>query len=222
MTKIGEFQRIKNKHYREFLDNGVMTFLTEEHIEKALNNVTEKYKSEGRALIIALYLTGARPNEVLRLFAKDISKEGSYIKVQIKGSKGGLPRPIHLRYSNKLAKELYAYSRGLFPDMYLFYNYRSSYTRTYILKGKDTRGQVKQIVDISDKLRYYFKKWFKGVLEEAIPPYYLRHNRFSRIAEKGATDDFIMFLKGSKSVESIRPYKHMSTHAAKKVAKLID
>lgn len=204
---------IKNKHYRQFLDNGVINLLTVEQINQALDNVKGKHRTEGRALLIALYYTGGRPNEVLRLQAKNITNQKSYIIIQIKGSKRGLPRPIYLQNKRKLVKELYKYACSLFPEQLLFFNYKSKYIRK--CKNGDR-------LEFTDSLRYYFKIWFKGVVEDPIPPYFLRHNRFSKLSEAGVDDNSLMQLKGSRTFQSIQAYKHLSVKSAKLLAKKID
>lgn len=208
-------QKITNKHYRQFLDKGIIEPINQEQILRALANIKGKRTREGRALLIAMYYSGARPNEVLRLKAKDIRKEDSYVLMRMQGSKGGLPRTIYLRYSKPLVKELYNYASGLFEEMLIFNNFRSNHVREVINK----KGEVKEYIEIADKLRYYFKKWFANVLEGSIPPYFLRHSRFSMLSESGITMQEIRMLKGSKTMQSVEPYIHMSSRAAKKIAK---
>ncbi len=202
--------KITNKNYRQFLDDGIITTLTENNIRAALHNVKGKHSREGKALLITLYYTGARPNEVLNLRGKDVIKEGSYIVIRMPGSKGGLPRPVYTPYKKELARVVYLYSMGVFPDMYLFFNYRSNCKR--YIKGKE-------YTEITHKLRYYFGKWFKGVIDGGIPPYFLRHNKFSKLAESGVSIENIKNLKGSKSIASVGSYTHMSTKSAKSLAK---
>lgn len=210
--------QIKNKNYRQFLDDGVISTLGEEEIKRALLNVKGKHIKEGRALIIMLYYTGARPNEVLQLQAKSISREKSYVLIQIPGSKGGLARPIYLPYRKDLVKEMYKYAIAIFPDQLLFYHYRNNYTRVRKLKS----GQIKEYTEITSKLYYFIKKWFDGVIDGSISTYFLRHNRFSKLSIAGANDTELRQLKGSKTVESIRPYQHLSKDSAMKIAKKID
>jgi site-specific recombinase XerD len=208
---------IKSKLYRQFLDDGLISLIGPDKLAKALDNVTGKYKQQGRALLICLYLTGARPNECLNLKAHEVKKEDSYIVIQMSGSKRGLPRPIYLQSKNPLVQELFKYAMGVFPDQYLFYDYRSDYTRVTM-----TKEGPKERHEITDSLRYHFKKWFKGVLDSDIPPYFLRHNRFSKLAEAGASDNELMQLKGSRTMDSIQSYKHMSSKSGKSTAKKID
>lgn len=209
--------KIKNANYRRFLDGGYIDIITDEQFNRALDNIKGKYKLEGRSLLISLYYTGARPVEILQLKGKSIIKDKNYIIVKIPGSKGGLPRSIHLRYKLKHVKELYQYSRGIFENMFLFYNFRNKYERI----AKTKKGIVKRI-EITGKLRYFIKKWFNGVIEDSITPYYLRHNRFSKLALKGIDDRTLRLIKGSKTAESINYYIHMSADISKKAAKKID
>jgi integrase len=217
-----EIKKIKNPHYLKFLQEGLIDLLTEEQILQALNRVRGRYKKEGRALIITLYLTGARPNEALRLKAKDIKRDGNHLRILIRGSKGGKARTIHLSMRNKLTKELYNYTKDIIPEILIFFHYRNKYTRyrEIIRFGKPT-GEFKQITTITDKLRYHFKIWFKDLGIEGIPPYFLRHNRFSSLAEQGATRDQLYQLKGASDDKSIDYYTHLSTDSSKKLSKLI-
>lgn len=209
-------KKITNKWYRQFLDTGAITLLTPQQIEVALSNVTGRCISEGRALICVAYLTGARPSEYLELKGRDITREGNIITVQMCGTKGGLPRPIYLNYKDIFVKELYKYTMGVFPDLYLFNSFRGYYVHNTISKHT---GKRYSNVEISAKLRYYFKKWFRH-LEGSISPYFLRHNKFSELSLKGADDNLLQQIKGSKGVESIRSYKHLSTKSAKQILKI--
>jgi site-specific recombinase XerD len=205
--------KITNEFYREFLDKGIIKTLGEEEIKKVLLNIKGKNVKEGRALIIALYYTGARPNEVLKALAKDVEKKGSYITIKLQGSKNGLPRTIYLKGKSELPKELYNFSLGIFPEMYLFHNFRSKRIRTHLTK----KGDKREYTIVSDKLYYWVKKWFENVQD--ISAYFLRHNRFSKLSESGITPEQIRILKGAKTFESVTPYLHMSTDISKKIAR---
>lgn len=209
--------KIKNKNYRKFLDEGIIDPITEEQINQALRNVRGRHSREGRALLITLYYTGARPNEVLRIQGKDVSRQDQYIIVKVKGSKGGLPRTLYFPYKKALLRELYTYATGRFPEMYLFYHFQNKYVRT--VPGKTG---PKQNTTITDKLRYHLNKWFEGVIEDSINPYFLRHNRFSKLAEAGLSMQDLRMIKGSRTTESVTPYLHMSAASAKKAAKKME
>lgn len=209
--------KINNPNYIKFLDEGIINVLTEEHINKALQNIKGKHIKTHRAFLIALYYTGGRPGEVLDLRGRDFSRDKSYILIKMAASKGGLPRTVRLRFSLPLVKELYFYAIGMFPDMYLFFYLRSNYIKKYI--GK--RGNEHVRIEKSAKLRYYFKRWFYNVIEGGINPYYLRHNRFSKLSEAGATMEDIRQIKGCKTFDSITPYIHMSKAKSVSLAKKI-
>ncbi len=211
-------EKIKNKHYKQFMEEGIIETISTDKIEQALNNIKGKHRKEGRCLLIAMYWTGARPNEILRIKAKDISKEKTYIKIMVLGSKGGLPRTIYIPQRKPFIKELYSYAMSFFEEILLFYNYRTAYKRKILNK----KGQEKEYYEMTDGLRGHFKKWFKGVTEDPIPPYFLRHNRFSKLSEAGASMEELRQIKGSKTFNSIQPYLHMSSKSAKSVGKKMD
>lgn len=211
-------KKIVNENYRKFLDEGVIDTISEEQLRQALNQIKGKNSREARALLIALYYTGARPNEILSMKAKDVTKEkNSYIKLKIKGSKGGLTRTIPLSYKNDLVREIYSFATATFPEMLLFYNFIGRYERTVVLKD----GSVKKRIDTTTKLRYHVSKWFEGIIDGSIPPYFLRHNRFSKLAEAGVEMSDIRLLKGAKSMESVTPYIHLSSKKMKKITRYI-
>lgn len=214
--------KIKNQNYRKFLDHGEIETLGRGDLTSALKNVGKgrhdsNHLREARALLITLYFTGARPAEVLEIRAKDVQHEDSYVTIKVVGKKGGLTRKIYLPFKDKYAREVYDYATGVFNDMLLFYHFRSAYQRT--TKGED--GEIHKRVDTTDKLRYWVKKWFTGVVPGSITPYFLRHNRFSKLAERGVDINDIRVLKGAKRVDSVIPYVHLSTKKAKDLARHI-
>lgn len=203
-----------NKRYKKFIDTGVIDVLNESDILLVINTIKSKHVIEARSLIIALYYTGARPVEILDLKAKDIKREGQYVTINVRGSKRGKPRVIHLRYKFIMVKELYKYASGLFENYLIFNHFRDSYKRVRMNK----KGIPINYIEITNKLRYHFNKWFKG----DINPYFLRHNRFSKLAIAGITDRELRTIKGSKTFDSIEPYIHLSSHASKNIAKKLE
>lgn len=205
--------KITNVNYRNFLDKGLIDLVDYDTLKKALakvEGINNNHVEEGRALLLALYYTGGRPVEVLDLKGEQVKKEDSFIKIEMQAAKQGLNRTIFLPYRYAGVKELYKYVVRCFPQMLLFYHYRSN--RKRIINGRE-------YVITTDNLFYYVKKWFTGIKD--INPYFLRHNRFSQLSEAGATDKELQQLKGAKTVESVQPYTHLSTRAAKKIAKHI-
>lgn len=205
--------KITNPNYRQFLDNGIIDFIEPEHLKDALNNVRSRYTKEGRALIILLYYTGCRPNETLKMLARDIKKDNSFIVAQVPGSKKGLPRAVYLK-PDDYTRELYKYASGLFPEMFLFPHFLGKYESTY----KNKRGETKPRKDLTYKIRDLIHRAFLKVIPGSISPYFLRHNRFSKLSAAGASMEEIRMIKGARSIESVHYYTHLSKKTARNLA----
>lgn len=210
--------RIKNEHYKQFMRGGLYTRITDFMYRKALKNVKGRYEIAGRGLLTVLYYTGCRPVEALDIITDNftLQTKGS-IGIMVPGSKRGRPRTIILNLSEPAVKELWQYVRKLPPKYRLFHMYRGEYVRKYVNK----HGKEITYIQTTDKFRYHFYKWFDGVIDGSIPPYYLRHNRMSKLAEAGLSMPQLQVFKGSKTYESITPYLHHSTAEAKKIVRLL-
>jgi len=211
---MGIMPKITNPEYRNFLDKGMIEILRLPELKTALNNVSGingKHIIEGRAFIIALYYTGARPCELLNLRAKAFKRKDTYVTAEIQAAKRGLNRTIYLPYRFAAVKELYAYAVRCFPNMYLFHHYRSDRLR----RLRTRNGELKEYRVISDNVYYHVKKWFGTI------PSFLRHNRFSALSEAGLTREEIRQTKGAKTTASVDPYLHLSGRTAKKIARFI-
>lgn len=209
--------QIKNKLYVQFLrEKGEIKIINEDDINLVLESIKTKHRLEARALVICLYYTGARPNEVLRLKSSDVVRDGRYINVRVVGSKRGLTRKLRLPIKLNLVKEFYRYVEGTPPEKLLFFNFIGNYERVRYKKN----GSISRRKETSDKLRYHINKWF-SVLPETITTYYLRHSRFSQLAEAGLSLQELKFWKGSRTVESIQPYLHMSARTSKTIGRAL-
>ena len=212
--------KITNPNYRKFLDKGLIDLISYDTMKKIINKVNginNLYQDEGRALMITLYYTGARPVEILNMKAKQIYRKKSYVAIELQAVKRGKNRTMLIPFRSRLIKQLYKYAATIFNDMFLFHHYKSKTRKQYYNK----QGDLIKYLDISDKLRYHVKKWTKTIIPDSITPYFFRHNRFSKLAEQGLTPQDIQFYKGSKSVKSVEPYLHLSTQKAEKIAKFI-
>lgn len=194
-----------------------MDFFDERHLDQVLSNINScKYSKEASALFICLYYSGARPAEVLELKGKNVYSKGRYIHIEMTGKKRGLSRLIVLK-KNQYSIQLLQYFMSLYPDVLAFKHFigKGKYQVKYKIKST---GEfiTKEYPCESYKLRYHFKKWTEGILE--IPPYYLRHNRFSKLAAAGVSLTDIQQMKGGKTLSCVQPYVHMSLHTAKRIA----
>lgn len=216
---------IKNKNYKAFLDGEPIEYVEEQHLKQALENIDlysrKGRREEGKALLIMLYYTGCRPAEALLCKAKQIEKDRTYIKIKLKTLKGGRARTIWLNTSiHPLTKILFEWRKKHYEEELLFFNFIGRYKHNKLIKKADGTEEMKEYIDISAKLNYHFNKWFKEVFDGGVNPYYLRHNKFSKLAERGKVSDRqLMQLKGARSYESIAPYIHTSELEGKKVSK---
>lgn len=208
--------KIKNSYYNKFLREGIIELIEPETITKVIEGIKHKFQSQARSLVIALYATGARPCEILDLKGESFQRENTHLIISVTGRKKGRPRKIHLPINNKLYKELWEYASSLPPNMFVFHRFKTRYGR--IVKHKN--GETSYRMDTTDGLRYWFKIWFSPFVD--ITPYCLRHNRFSKMAEKGASMQEMKFIKGARSLSSIDYYTHLSSRTAKKVIKYMD
>lgn len=211
--------KIKNKLYKEFIENQEIQLVQDHHIMKALDRIEGKFKRQGRSLLIMMYYSGARPCEIFLLKGKDVEKSenGRHIVIHFKTKKKGIPRTLLFPMSKPMVKELWKYCSSLPLEMTLFYKFKSNSIRT----RKNKMGRTIKDIDYSNNLRYYFKIWFEGIFEEPIPPYYLRHSRFSKFADKGAEIGDIRIWKGGKSNDCVYPYIHLLRSKSKKMSRML-
>ena len=214
---------VTNKLYRDFLERGEIQTFDKLQVDQTLSNidlVQKRNKKEARSLFIILYLTGARPAEVFKLKPLNITKEVSYLKIMMPGVKRGLTRPIYIPlHSNPYSKELWQYASRLFPDMYMFYHFMGNRDKVVSYNTKDGVRQ-KTYKETSHILRWHFAKWVAPVRN--IIPYFLRHNRFSKLSMNDVTLEEIRQIKGAKSLQSVMPYSHLSSKVGKKIGRKID
>lgn len=217
-------KRIKNKRYRDFLAGKFIQTIGIEEMEQVMQNIGGKNKQGGRALVTILYYTGARPTEVLNLKGENIKKAGDSILIHFETLKHGKPRTLSLPLDKPYIEQTWEYIQKVYPKLYLFRNFRSEYKREVKLKdrkdseGNIIEGEVKEYPEVAAKLRYYFEKWFVGL---EVCPYLLRHNRFSIMSERGASNEDIKEFKGAKSIQSVDPYVHLSKRRAKSFEKYL-
>ncbi|MFW6121620.1 MAG: tyrosine-type recombinase/integrase [Petrotogales bacterium] len=231
-------KKITNKYYKDFLEKDYFETIPKDKLIEILDNISRLYKKgkfrsdvsgkveEARAFMILLWITGARPAEVLKMAKEDIEKRENIVMITIPGGiKHSKTRTLHVSYNDKLVKELWRYAREGIPIMMLFPHLQSERTRsniTYTKKVEDpTTGEITKIkVPVNKtytintgRIYYYFKKYVEGVMD--ISPYYFRHNRFTVAAEKLDYKD-LMKIKGSRSISSVEPYVHATKEKQKK------
>jgi integrase len=211
--------RITSKGYRQFLDTGIIDLITKEQFAKMLENVKHKQLTQARALFIILYYSGRRPSEILELTPKLVTKEKNYIQIHFPTGKSGRATLNYYPIKNPHILEFWNYAKAAgFPDFKMFFSFRNKAIGgtkkqivTYTIKTGEKR--IKEYGENSHRLYYWLTKWSK------ITPYFFRHNRFSSMAEQGATIQDIKHAKGSKTLASVEPYIHLSKFTARKLSR---
>lgn len=217
--KYNPSSRLKNQLYLDLLNGEYITTLGIPEIRKVMDNI-DSYggykinKAEAKALVCLLYYTGARPAEILNLTGQDIKKEGTYIYVHLSTLKYGNPRKIAIPLNKPFVNDTWKYCAQVFPTWFLFEKYRGTHRRL----RKNKKDEIIEYRELSSKLRYYFRRWFSDI---EITPYFLRHNRFSIMSEKGASDEEIRIAKGARSLASVDPYTHLSQKRAKRFTRYL-
>ena len=148
--------------------------------EEVLKFLSKDRPSTYKFIIALLYLTGARPAEIMMLESKNFIFDGDKIRVLIPTKKGGNPRTILLYRDDNIVEN------------YIVEHLRKVRVANKPLINFKTVTRLKQICyDMTDN-KY--------------PPYAFRHSRFNKLALHGASPYDIMVMKGAKRFDSVLPY----------------
>lgn len=147
--------------------------------------------ADHRAWILLLWLTGGRPEEIIRLQKKDLNINQDKLTVSIETLKK--PKTESFIYTRR---NLCTHGENLIP-------YLQDLNR-FILRIK--REQL-FIFSIRTGYNIISKIGFR-VLGINLCPYNFRHSRMTLLAEAGSTNEELKRFKGSSSDKSIKPYIH--------------
>lgn len=222
---------VKNQYYKDFLDGYLINEISREDIQLVLNNLKHQHQEQAEVLVIIAWATGARPNEYLSLTPEHFSRSTEFLEIRFPGSKGSSARTISMpRYlkdsktDDPFTQKIFEYMRKMFNKQLLFWFFRSDAVRDGVVKKiKKRDGTVvekrydKIYNQVSRKLAYYFPKWFDCLFPDGIPPYYLRHNRATKVLERAGREATIETF-GWKSEHTLKKYAHKTKKMRKKVA----
>lgn len=167
------------KRYKRFVHEGEMETLAIADLASGLiKSGRSKFGIMGRAFLIILFYSGARPIELLQLKPESFEKTGSRIKIKILAVKRGESREIFLSTNKRFVKELWTYANSLPDNIYLFYDLISSRTSTH----KTKLGETIKYKHITDRVNYHVKKWM------GVPPQFIRYSRLCSLFKAGASD----------------------------------
>ncbi|MEM4262019.1 MAG: hypothetical protein QXI10_03575 [Candidatus Diapherotrites archaeon] len=199
----------RNKNWESF--KGMTSEEFKEKLEKIHYNQKQK-TIQAKLISILLYYTGLRPTEILRITGGQITKGESGIKIPITSAKKG-QAGIVLLPKNEYTLQLYEHSNKIPPEMPIFYYFAKNQENKVKWKKKITNEEKTKTYIRNQNLHYFCMKWF------GVPPYFFRHNRLSRAAEKGATLEELREMKLAKKIESVLPYLKWSITTKKRLKK---
>jgi integrase len=141
-----------------------------------------------RAVIAALYLTGARPGEIIQMKVRDIRQESVSVFVTLQTEKLGVAKgflidkrileiPVSAPYMEDLLKWHVLLLEREKPEQLLF------------PMGDEN---IRRIVLLASLNKFF--------------PYNFRHSRLTKLALQGATISELMYWKGAKDPSSVAPY----------------
>lgn len=214
--------KITNEIYKEFLDESkLIDTLPPEEFNQKLDHIQYRNKhktSQAKGLLALLYWSGARPAEIMQMTPRDFNKEGRFFKLNLTTLKRGHARVLLIPKNEEL-EEFYAYAKKGIPNHPIFYkfakktlnkvswtNRKKYFKQTPMGLEEDSQLQKKSnLYDrISSNAYYLCQKWM------GFPPYFLRHNRFTRVSEAGGSLETIKDLKGAKDLRSAAAYVRYS------------
>lgn len=145
-----------------------------------VQKMLERCKNEEqKVLIILLYLTGARPIEIISLRKKDFLFLGNELHIRLATAKGGIERTLPFALETPFLDILLSYLNGISDPERSVFSFR-------------TTTRIKQIVN--------------EVSLGELCPYNFRHSRLSKLAMMGATFHELMYWKGAKDTRSVSDY----------------
>ena len=213
--------KVTSPRYRAFFEEGVIRPLTEDDLRKVLDAVHTLKRVDHEALrayLILLYYTGRRPSEILELKVEDVTPFKTRVRILFRTKKRGRAGNVPI-LRNDIVEEFVKYWEKMKvwgPKAYLFPTLKSK--RVKIRKTK--KGEVREHVDVANKVYHYVKILTKRALGEAIPPYFFRHNILTMLAEAGANVNTLMMYKGARSPTSVMPYLHYSEKMEKEILRI--
>ena len=179
------------------------TILSQEEVTQLIEAAWTPYH---RTLLMTLYATGVRRNELTHLKVSDIDSQR--MVVRIVGGKGRKDRDVML--SPKLLEELRAHWRRLRrkPSSWLFPG------------NRDHRGDQ----PIDTKTVWYACKQAaeRAGIKKRVHPHTLRHSFATHLLEAGADLRTIQILLGHRDLEETTIYLHLSERHLNATASPLD
>ena len=158
-----------------------INYIASQHdVEKMLERATT---DRDRFIVSVLYLTGARPSEILELKKGDIYEDESYIKIRLVTKKLGRSKGFTIR------------------ERTLEIDFNAPFLK-HVTNWHNTSPNELLIDITTDNLR---QKIYQ-LSNNKLCPYHFRHSRLTKLSRNGASLDELMYWKGSKDLKSVSEY----------------
>jgi site-specific recombinase XerD len=191
------FVKVLRRSYREIdlvypkRPERLPVILSEEEVARLIESASTSYH---RVILMTLYGTGVRREELCRLKVTDVDSQRMVIHVR--QGKGHKDRDVTL--SPRLLEVLRAYWKWRKPKTYLFPSYQ----------GKRKRAEQ----PISSKTVYYAVREAarRAGIKKKVSPHLLRHSWATHLLERGTDLKTIQVLLGHVDLEATTIYLHLS------------
>lgn len=162
--------------------------VTKEEALKLLHGIK---RLRDKAIISILYLTGARPGEILELTTDDVRVTDREFEIKLTTLKQKEGK-FHVK------KRTLVFHRPLPSDDFIetFIEYYNTLPSGPLFKMSDRN------------LRYIIERSAKKILGFPLCPYNFRHTRMTEFAAEGRGIEELKYLKGATDIRSIAPYLH--------------
>lgn len=152
-------------------------------------------KGKEALLIALLWLTAARPNELLQLRHEDISSTDTELSIKLKTLKLGQGKEFMVK------ERVLTFERTLGLDAV-------PYIETVINNARATPSGSLLISRGSRWAEKAINRLSMEVLNKPLSPYHFRHSVLTWLGRKGYSSLDIQYFKGSKTLASVEPYLH--------------
>ena len=164
---------------------------------KAMIAVTKNFKH--KFIIIMLYSTGLRLNELLQLKCSDIDRIN--MRIFVKRGKGKKDRYVQLAYKTLASLDEYL----------ALYN-----PREYLFEGSHEQYSASSVAQIVSNAA------IKSGISMHVTPHMLRHSYATHLLEQGVDMRYIQELLGHENVRTTEIYTHISQRGLKNIINPFD
>lgn len=175
--------------------------------------ITKTRSPRDRFFLAMLYVTGARPSEVMGDPGRKL-KGMTWGDIRVNTEKNAITFCVPV---SKLKKNIFAVDKrelvlSFDPDnpdlpVKIIFNMIDVHLSN-LKRWRTDYNEDAQLFSMSRKTGYNIVKRAGDHIGIRICPYNFRHSRLTQLSEQGAGLETIMYFKGSKDIKSISPYLH--------------